>query len=81
MLGVELALAKEWSGAGQGVEGLGMWKYLGYGEASSPIKAFCSVVRPRITGIVCLLVPWDLQGLGNASTPNLPFCQVAFLLT
>lgn len=44
-------------------------------------QAIYDVLRTRIVGTVCLLVPQDLQGLGGTSTPSFPFCQLAFQLT
>lgn len=41
-------------------------------------QAIYDVLRTRIVGTTCLLVPQDLHGLGGTSTPRLPFCQLAF---
>lgn len=44
-------------------------------------QAIYDVLRTRIVGTMCLLVPQDLQGLGGTSTPSFLFCQLAFQLT
>ena len=68
-------------GKGRGAETSGNEERSGIWRRVKPRKGIYGVIRSRIVGIICLLVPQDLEGLGSTSTPNLPFCQLAFLLT